>query len=714
MWTPDVYEGAPTPVVGFFAGAPKLAAMVLFARLLTDAFPGATEQWRQVLIVIALLSVCVGAFAGLAQNNLKRLWAYSSIANIGYALVGLAAGGEAGVQSMLVFMVLYIIDVTGFFACLAALSRDGRPMETFDDFAGLMRERPGLALAMTAFCPLGARPAAVLAASGASSTSSRRRSAPASTTWVAVVALVGSVVAAFYYLRLIKVMWLDPPPGAARRRRRRRHGRRRLRHRPLRAAGRPGRADLARSLVGDRGGVRPLSALARPAALPPIEALEEINSTNAEARRRAEAGAAGPLWITAQRQTAGRGRRGRSWETGAGNLAATYLLMTAKPPAEAAQVSFVAALAVADLAGAYVPASLVSLKWPNDPLIAGRKAAGILVESGPHPDGGLWLAIGCGVNLATPPESRRTPGHRLRRAHAQPAADAAGGAGGPGGRLRALARRLGAARLRRRSPRPGPSAPTASARPAPPGCPPRRSTGVAEGLDPDGALRLRTARRPACAASPPATSSSERPDRCCWPSSRATPTRSSPCTTARRWIAQWRAATEAARTADEYAVWLSQLLAMAGLSLGQLDACIISSVVPQSLFNLRNLARRYLHVEPLVVGENVELGIEVRIDEALRGRRRPAGQRHRRPRRLPGRPAGDRLRHRHHLRRRRRRRRVRGRRDRARHQPLHAGAARRGRPAAAGRHPPASRQPRGRQRHGRAPCSRASSGATSR
>src|SRR3984957_6921346 len=112
-------------------------------------------------------------------------------------------------------------------------------------------------------------------------------------------------------------------------------------------------------------------------ALPPIEALEEIDSTNAEARRRAEAGARGPLWITAKRQTAGRGRRGRAWETGAGNLAATLLIHTDKPPAEAAQVSFVAALAVADLAAAFVPASLVSLKWPNDPMIAGKKTAGI-------------------------------------------------------------------------------------------------------------------------------------------------------------------------------------------------------------------------------------------------------------------------------------------------------------------------------------------------
>src|SRR5580704_2005730 len=120
MWTPDVYEGAPTPVVAFFAAAPKFAAMVLFARALAAAFPGAADQWREVVLVIAVISMLLGAFAGLVQKNLKRLWAYSSIANVGYALVGLSAGTAEGVQSMLVFMVLYMIDVTGFFACLMA------------------------------------------------------------------------------------------------------------------------------------------------------------------------------------------------------------------------------------------------------------------------------------------------------------------------------------------------------------------------------------------------------------------------------------------------------------------------------------------------------------------------------------------------------------------------------------------------------------------
>jgi NADH-quinone oxidoreductase subunit N len=211
MWTPDVYEGAPTPVVGFFAAAPKLAAMVLLARVLSEGFGTAVAQWHQVIVAIALISIFVGAFAGLAQKNLKRLWAYSSIANIGYALLGLAAGGEAGVQSMLLFMVLYMVDVTGFFACLCALQRNGKPMETIDDMAGLIKERPGLALAITAFSlsAIGLPPFAGFWAKFYVF----KAAIGGGLTWAAVLGLVGSVVAAFYYLRLIKVMWFDPAPG---------------------------------------------------------------------------------------------------------------------------------------------------------------------------------------------------------------------------------------------------------------------------------------------------------------------------------------------------------------------------------------------------------------------------------------------------------------------------------------------------------------------
>lgn len=144
-------------------------------------------------------------------------------------------------------------------------------------------------------------------------------------------------------------------------------------------------------------------------AHPPIEAYVELDSTNAEARRRAEAGETGPVWITAARQTAGRGRRGRAWETSSGNLAATLLFVTDKPAAEAAQVSFIAALAAADLAETCLGEGAARLKWPNDLMVHGEKAAGILVESGAHPQGGLWIAVGIGINLASAPKDLERP-----------------------------------------------------------------------------------------------------------------------------------------------------------------------------------------------------------------------------------------------------------------------------------------------------------------
>lgn len=145
----------------------------------------------------------------------------------------------------------------------------------------------------------------------------------------------------------------------------------------------------------------------------PVLILDHTDSTNAEARRRAEAGETGPLWIAARRQSAGRGRRGREWSSETGNLAATLLLTTRKPPAEAAQITFVAALAVADLLDAFAPPGLVTIKWPNDVMLDGRKASGILVESGPAPGGGLWLAVGVGVNLAHAPGDTERPATAL-------------------------------------------------------------------------------------------------------------------------------------------------------------------------------------------------------------------------------------------------------------------------------------------------------------
>ena len=141
----------------------------------------------------------------------------------------------------------------------------------------------------------------------------------------------------------------------------------------------------------------------------PVLAFDEIDSTNAEARRRADSGEMGPVFITAAVQTAGRGRRGRAWDTARGNLAATLLVTTDAAPAEAAQLSFVAAFAIRELAQQYVPASLVKLKWPNDVMVDGSKLSGILIESGRTAAGALWLVIGMGVNLAHAPTSVERP-----------------------------------------------------------------------------------------------------------------------------------------------------------------------------------------------------------------------------------------------------------------------------------------------------------------
>lgn len=153
--------------------------------------------------------------------------------------------------------------------------------------------------------------------------------------------------------------------------------------------------------------------------IPPVHVLDEIDSTNTEARRRAEGGDVSSQWIVARRQTAGRGRRGRNWESEGGNLFSTLLHLTRKSPAEAAQATFVAALAVADLLDAFAAPGAVSIKWPNDVMLAGQKASGILIESGTHATGALWLAVGIGVNLAHAPEGTERPATSLA-AHLRP------------------------------------------------------------------------------------------------------------------------------------------------------------------------------------------------------------------------------------------------------------------------------------------------------
>ncbi|MBN9480242.1 MAG: NADH-quinone oxidoreductase subunit NuoN [Bordetella sp.] len=209
MWTPDVYEGAPTPVVALFSTAPKVAAMVLIARVLVEGFGLAHAQWAQVLILISLISFAVGAFGGLMQKDIQRLLAYSSIINIGYALLGIAAGTQVGVQATLMFMTLYVVDQIGFFAILLSLSRNGRPIRKIADLAGLKKDRPLTAVALTI---LSLSAVGIPPMSGFWGKFYVFGAAADAGYWMAGAAgLVASVVAAFYYLRIIKVMWFDTP-----------------------------------------------------------------------------------------------------------------------------------------------------------------------------------------------------------------------------------------------------------------------------------------------------------------------------------------------------------------------------------------------------------------------------------------------------------------------------------------------------------------------
>jgi BirA family biotin operon repressor/biotin-[acetyl-CoA-carboxylase] ligase len=228
---------------------------------------------------------------------------------------------------------------------------------------------------------------------------------------------------------------------------------------------------------------------------PKVLKFATLDSTNAEAKRLAEAGERGPLWIMAERQTSGRGRRGRAWSSGAGDLSATLLFACERPPAEAAQLGFVAALAVAETFDAFVPSALVAIKWPNDVLIDGRKAAGILVESGPHRGGGLWVAAGCGLNLAQSPQDVERP--------ATSAAEHLGGGltatPGPDTALAVLARAFDERLEAWETYGFGAIADAWTARAAGLNRPcvarldGETIEGVAEGLEPDGALRLRLA-----------------------------------------------------------------------------------------------------------------------------------------------------------------------------------------------------------------------------
>ncbi|WP_420960115.1 NADH-quinone oxidoreductase subunit NuoN [Brucella sp. IR073] len=209
MWTPDVYEGAPTPITAFLAAAPKMAAMALVVRVTMGAFGSATHDWRQVIVFISIASMLLGAFAAIGQHNIKRLMAYSSIGHMGYALVGLAAGTAMGVRGVALYMLIYLVMTLGTFAFILAMRGKNGNLESISDLAGLSRTNPVMATIMTIFLfslagipPLAgfwAKWYVFLAA------------VDAGLYPLAVIGIVTSVVGAFYYLRLIKIMWFDEP-----------------------------------------------------------------------------------------------------------------------------------------------------------------------------------------------------------------------------------------------------------------------------------------------------------------------------------------------------------------------------------------------------------------------------------------------------------------------------------------------------------------------
>ena len=207
MWTPDVYEGAPTPVTAFFSAGPKIAALGLLVRVLREPLLALSPQWDQVMVFAAVASMLLGSLAGLKQKNLKRLMAYSSIANVGYALTGIAVLSKSGLSAMLIYLAVYFLNTLGAFGVILCLRRQGKPAEELSDLAGLSKSNPLMALAMTMFMfsLAGVPPLAGFFGKYFIFLSAVQ----ANMVPLAIIGVLTSVIAAFYYLRIIKVMYFD-------------------------------------------------------------------------------------------------------------------------------------------------------------------------------------------------------------------------------------------------------------------------------------------------------------------------------------------------------------------------------------------------------------------------------------------------------------------------------------------------------------------------
>jgi NADH-quinone oxidoreductase subunit N len=212
MWTPDVYEGAPTPVTAFFASAVKMAAVAITARVVITAFPNVTSQWRQIVVFLSVASMLLGSFAAIGQNNIKRLMAYSSIGHIGFALIGLSAGDEAGIRGVVIYLAIYLVMTLGTFAAILTMRVSGRAVESISDLAGLSRNNGVAAffLAMLMFSLAGIPPLAGFFAKYYVFMAAVNVGLYP----LAVVGVIASAIGAFYYLRIVKVMYFDEPAPA--------------------------------------------------------------------------------------------------------------------------------------------------------------------------------------------------------------------------------------------------------------------------------------------------------------------------------------------------------------------------------------------------------------------------------------------------------------------------------------------------------------------
>ena len=217
MWTPDVYEGAPTPVTALLSAAPKLAAMGLFVRILVGPFGELGDQWQQIVIFMSIASMSLGAFAAINQKNIKRMMAYSSIGHMGYALIGIVAAGAIedlssriyGIQAMLVYLIIYLFMNIGAFSGILLLKREGRMVENIDDLAGLSKTNPGLAMIFSIFMFSMAGIPPLAGFLGKLYVFQAAINSELYT--LAIIGVIASVVGAFYYIRIVKVIYFDPP-----------------------------------------------------------------------------------------------------------------------------------------------------------------------------------------------------------------------------------------------------------------------------------------------------------------------------------------------------------------------------------------------------------------------------------------------------------------------------------------------------------------------